>query len=63
MPHEVKMVIHERQMIKEEERRINAEMRKLAEEEIMRELRMAEDYFVRSEFQKTTNKLFPLYTD
>jgi hypothetical protein len=37
-------------MIKEEERRINLEMRRLAEEEIMRELRMAEEYFVRSEF-------------
>jgi hypothetical protein len=39
-------MIHERQMIKDDERRINMEMRRLAEEEIMRELRMAEEYFV-----------------
>lgn len=61
MPTEVKQMILERQMIKEDERRINLEMRRLAEEEIMRELRMAEDYFVTTEFQKT-NKIFPLYS-
>jgi len=33
-------------MIKEDERRINMEMRRIAEEEIMRELRMAEDYYI-----------------
>ena len=37
-------------MMKEDERRMNLEMRKLAEEEIMRELRMAEEYFIASEF-------------
>jgi hypothetical protein len=37
-------------MIKEDERRINLEMRRIAEEEIMREMRMAEEYFVRTEF-------------
>ena len=39
------------------------EMRRLAEEEIMREMRMAEDYFIRTEFQKTSNKIFPLFID
>lgn len=62
MPTEVKQMILERQMIKEDERRINLEMRRLAEEEIMRELRMAEEYFVTTEFQRT-NKIFPLYND
>jgi len=33
-------------MIKEDERRINMEMRRIAEEEIMRELRMAEEYYI-----------------
>ena len=37
-------------MMKEDERRMNLEMRKLAEEEIMRELRMAEEYLIASEF-------------
>jgi hypothetical protein len=40
------------------------EMRRLAEEEILRELRMAEDYYLRSgEFSKTQNKLFPLFNE
>ena len=34
--------------MKEEERRMNLEMRRMAEEEIMKEMRMAEEYFVRS---------------
>jgi hypothetical protein len=37
-------------MIKEEERRINNEMRRIAEEEIMRELKMAEEMYKTSEF-------------
>ena len=37
-------------------------MRKLAEEEIMRELKYAEDYFVRTEFQRT-NRISPLFID
>lgn len=49
-------------MLKEDERRVNLEMRRIAEEEIMRELRLAEEFFVKSEeFQKTSNKLFPLF--
>lgn len=44
MPNEVKQVLLERQMAKEDERRINIEMRRIAEEEIMRELKMAEEY-------------------
>jgi hypothetical protein len=64
MPQDIKMIIQERQLIKEEERRINIEMRRLAEEEILRELRMAEDYYLRSgEFSKTQNKLFPLFNE
>ena len=39
------------------------EMRRMAEEEIMKELRMAEEYFVKTEFQKTSNKIFPLLTE
>ncbi|CDW76147.1 UNKNOWN [Stylonychia lemnae] len=62
MPNELKQIILERQMIKEDERKINLEMRRIAEEEIMRELRMAEDYYNQSEFQKT-NKIFPVYND
>ena len=41
------MMVEERQMYKEEERRLNEEMRRLAEQEIMKELRMAEDFFIR----------------
>lgn len=44
MPNEVKQILLERQMAKEDERRINIEMRRIAEEEIMRELKMAEEY-------------------
>jgi hypothetical protein len=49
-------------MIKEEERRINNEMRRIAEEEIMRELKMAEEMYKTSEFQKTNRKL-AIYKD
>lgn len=62
MPNEVKSMILERQMVKEEDRRINMEMRKLAEEEIMRELKMAEDMYVESEFQRT-NRNFSIYKE
>lgn len=44
-------------MIKEEERRINLEMRRLAEEEIMRELKLAEELYATSEFSRTSRKL------
>ncbi len=36
--------------MKEEERQMNIEMRKLAEEEIMNELKMAEEFYAKTEF-------------
>eukprot|EP00347_Sterkiella_histriomuscorum_P002403 403368291 len=62
MPNEIKQMILERQIVKEDERRINMEMRRIAEEEIMKELKMAEEYYIQSEFQKT-NKNFPIYKE
>jgi hypothetical protein len=38
-------------------------MRRLAEEELMREYRMAEDFFIRSEFLKSGKQVFPLFVD
>jgi hypothetical protein len=63
MPYEVKMMIHDQQLLKEEERRINQEMRRLAEEELMKEYRMAEEYFIRSEFMKSGKQVFPMLSD
>ena len=50
MPGEVKLHIKERQLMKEDEKRIKNEMRMIAEEEIMKELRMAQEYFMTSDF-------------
>jgi hypothetical protein len=42
------MMVNERLAEKDEEKRIKEEMRKLAEEEIRRELKLAESFFRRS---------------
>jgi len=55
---EVREHLIERKLLKEEERRITIEMRKIAEEEIMRELRMAEELHNQApDFQKTKRHL------
>ena len=61
MPYDVRVMVHERQ----EETRINMVMRKIAEEEAMAEMeeQFAKKYFMETEFQKTSNKLFPLQYD
>lgn len=53
MPNEVQMMIEERIEVKNEERKMKDDMRKLAEEEILKELRMAEEFFKRNEFEST----------
>ncbi len=50
MPVELKEQLIERSIIKEEERKLNSEMRRIAEEEIMRELKMAEEMYKTTEF-------------
>lgn len=57
MPSDIKEQLVKRQNLKEEERQLNNEMRRIAEEEIMRELKMAEDLYQTSQFQKTNRNL------
>jgi len=51
MPFEVRHMIQERIHDKHSEKKIKEEMRKQAEEEILKELRMAEEYFKRNQFE------------
>lgn len=53
MPKGVQKMIDERIEEKSEERKVKEEMRKLAEEEILKELRMAEEFFKRNQFEQT----------
>lgn len=62
MPEEVYMMIEERTKEKNEERKMKDDMRKQAEEEILKELRMAEDFFKRNEFEQT-QKGYHFYED